>query len=131
MYLQAKQLVQKHQNYAYRLQNSDGSLSTEWFRGPGSNPDIDRRLKTSGHTLEWLMYAASEKDLAYWRTTKAVNYLANLLLTNRYRDWDAGELGHAIHALVLYDRLVFQKAEEDAADSSEVASGKRSGGNRR
>ena len=39
------------------------------------------------------MYAASEKDLAYWRTTKAVNYLANLLLTNRYRDWDAGNWG--------------------------------------
>jgi hypothetical protein len=28
---------------------------------------------------------------------------------NRYRDWEAGPLGHAIHALVVYDRMMFSK----------------------
>ncbi|MEM9351767.1 MAG: hypothetical protein AAGA92_02025 [Planctomycetota bacterium] len=126
-YLQAQQFCRKYQNYAYRLQNSDGSLSTEWFRGPGSEPDTDRRLKTTGHLLEWLLYVSTEKERAYWRTTRAANYLANLMLRNRYRDWEAGPLGHAIHALVLYDRMVFQ---EDLAAPSDVASQPRAGNRR-
>ena len=108
-YAQAKRFVKNYQNYAYRLQNPDGSFSTEWFRGPGKEEDIDRRLKTTGHILEWLLYVAEEKHLTYWRTVKATNYLANIMWANRYRDWEAGPLGHAIHALVLYDRYVFAK----------------------
>ncbi|MCA9237605.1 MAG: hypothetical protein KDA44_19165 [Planctomycetales bacterium] len=117
----AKRFVGNYQNYAYRLQNSDGSFSTEWFRGPGHETDIDRRLKTTGHTLEWLLYAAEEKHFTYNRTVRAVNYLANIMWTNRTRDWEAGPLGHAIHALVLYDRLYFQQFDEANGDS--VASG--------
>ncbi len=106
-YLKAKKFVTRYQQYAYRLQNRDGSFSTEWFRGPGNENDIDRKLKTTGHILEWLLYASSEKELKHWRTTKAVNYLANSMNRNRYKDWEAGPLGHAIHALLVYDRLVF------------------------
>ena len=114
-YLKAQKFVKKYQQYAYRLQNRDGSLSTEWFRGKGDEKDLDRRLKTTGHTLEWLLYAATEKELRHWRTTKAVNYLSNLLYSNRYREWDSGILGHAIHALFLYDRLMFQPYDEPGA----------------
>lgn len=112
VYRQAQQFVRRYQQYAYRLQNSDGSLSTEWFRGPGSDPDIDRRLKTTGHILEWLLYAATEKELHYWRTQRAVNYLANLMWSNRNHEWDSGGLGHAIHALYLYDKRVFKPYDE-------------------
>lgn len=106
-YLKAKKFVTRYQQYAYRLQNRDGSFSTEWFRGPGDKDDIDRKLKTTGHILEWLLYAATEKELRHWKTTKAANYLANIMYRNRYKDWEAGPLGHAIHALLVYDRLVF------------------------
>ncbi len=106
-YLRAKRFVQRYQQYAYRLQNRDGSFSTEWFRGPGNEESIDRKLKTTGHILEWLLYAATEKELKHWKTTKAVNYLANIMYRNRYKDWEAGPLGHAIHALLVYDRLMF------------------------
>jgi len=114
-YAEAEKFVANYQNYAYRLQNPDGSFSTEWFKGPGSEPDIDRRLKTTGHTLEWLLYAGSEEQLTYYRTVRAVNYLTNIMWANRTRDWEAGPLGHAIHALVLYDRLAFAKYDEPAA----------------
>lgn len=106
-YLKAQRFVSRYQKYAYRLQNRDGSFSTEWFRGPGDKDDVDRKLKTTGHILEWLLYAATEKELKHWKTTKAANYLANVMLRNRYRDWESGPLGHAIHALLVYDRLVF------------------------
>ena len=107
-YLSAQRFVKRYQQYAYRLQNSDGSFSTEWFRGPGNEQSIDRKLKTTGHILEWLLYAATEKELKSWKTTRAVNYLTNIMYNNRYKDWESGPLGHAIHALLLYDRLVFQ-----------------------
>ncbi len=111
-YAAAQKFVANYQNYAYRLQNNDGSFSTEWFKGPGAEADIDRRLKTTGHQLEFLLYAASEEQLTYYRTVRAVNYLANIMWANRGRDWEAGPLGHAIHALVLYDRLAFAPYDE-------------------
>jgi len=111
-YLRAKKFVQNYQRYAYRLQNSDGSFSTEWFRGRGAEKDLERRLKTTGHLLEWLLYASTDKELYNWRTTRAANYLANIMYRNRYRDWEAGPLGHAIHALLVYDRMVFGKYDK-------------------
>ncbi|WP_145061713.1 hypothetical protein [Adhaeretor mobilis] len=130
-YAKADRFVRNYQNYAYRLQNSDGSFSTEWFRGPGAEEDVDRRLKTTGHILEWLLYAADEKQLNYWRTVKAVNYLANIMNSNRRRDWEAGPLGHAIHALVLYDRLVFSKYDGQPDESADTSVARGAGSNAR
>jgi len=111
-YLKAKKFVTRYQQYAYRLQNRDGSFSTEWFRGPGNEKSIDRKLKTTGHLLEWLLYAASEKQLRHQKTANAANYLATIMYNNRYKNWEAGPLGHAIHALLLYDRMVFSPYDE-------------------
>ncbi|MCH7750622.1 MAG: hypothetical protein IH898_00485 [Planctomycetes bacterium] len=110
-YLRAQRFVAKYQRYAYRMQNRDGSFSTDWFKGPGNEEDVERRLKTTGHILEWLLYAATEKELKNSRTTRAANYLANIMYNNRNKDWEAGPLGHAIHALLLYNRLVFSRYE--------------------
>jgi hypothetical protein len=106
-YLRAKRFVTNYQRYAYRMQNRDGSFSTDWFKGPGDEKDVERRLKTTGHILEWLLYTATEKELKNSRTTRAANYLANIMYNNRNKDWEAGPLGHAIHAMLLYNRLVF------------------------
>jgi hypothetical protein len=121
-YAEAARMVANYQNYAYRLQNKDGSFSTSWFKGPGDEADIDRRLKTTGHILEWLVYASSEEQLTNYRLVRAVNYLANIMHANRTRDWEAGPLGHAIHALVLYDRYVFAKYDANP-EAGPVAQG--------
>jgi hypothetical protein len=107
-YLRAAQFVEKYQNYAFQLQNRDGSLSTEWFRGRGTEDDIDRRVKTTGHILEWLCYSLDDQGVRSMRTYQAANYLVSLLANNYNRDWEVGPLGHAIHALRLYDERVFQ-----------------------
>lgn len=107
-YLRAAQFVEKYQNYAFQLQNRDGSLSTEWFRGRGDEDDIDRRVKTTGHILEWLCYSLQDQDVRSAKTFRAANYLATLLATNFNHEWEVGPLGHAIHALRLYDERVFQ-----------------------
>lgn len=114
-YLQAKRFIAQHQLYAYRMQNPDGSFSTNWFQGNENKNDPDRKLKTTGHILEWLLYSATDRELKSERTTKAVYFLSNLMYTNRYRDWEAGPLGHALHALFVYDRLMFSKYDGESS----------------
>ncbi len=107
-YLRAAQFVEKYHNYAYHMQNRDGSMSTEWFRGRGEEADIDRRVKTTGHIIEWLCYSVSDKEVRSVRTFRAVNYLSSLLANNYSHEWEVGPLSHAIHALRLYDERVYQ-----------------------
>lgn len=108
-YAQAQRFVAQHQQYTFRTQNPDGSFSTNWFQGREDEKDIDRKLKTTGHMLEWLLYSSTDRELNSRNTTRAVYFLTNLMYQNRYRDWESGPLGHAIHALVVYDRLMFSK----------------------
>jgi hypothetical protein len=107
-YARANEFVEKYHNYAFQLQNSDGSLSTEWFRGKGDDDDIDRRVKTTGHILEWLCYSLSDDQMRSNRVFAAANYLATLLYTNYDHEWEKGPIGHAIHALRLYDERMLQ-----------------------
>lgn len=107
-YARAAEFVKNYQNYAFRLQNRDGSLSTKWFQGSGDESDTDRRVKTTGHILEWLVYSLSDEELRDQRTIRSVTYLANLLYSNYSHEWEVGPVSHATHALLLYDERVFQ-----------------------
>jgi hypothetical protein len=127
-YLRAAQFVEKYHNYAYQMQNRDGSLSTEWFRGRGAEDDIDRRVKTTGHILEWLCYSVNDQEIRSVRTFRAVNYLSSLLASNFDHEWEVGPQSHAIHALRLYDERVFQPYDglEDMAKKAQRKTAQRS-----
>jgi hypothetical protein len=112
-YQKANEFVKKYQQYAFRLQNKDGSLSTSWFRGSGDEDDINRRIKTTGHILEWLCYSLSDEQLREPQTVRAVTYLANLMYTNYDNEWEIGPRSHATHALLLYDQRVFQPYDKE------------------
>jgi hypothetical protein len=107
-YKRAADFVEKYEQLAFRLQNRDGSLSTSWFRGRGDEDDLDRRIKTTGHILEWLCYTLSDEELREQRTIRAVAYLANIMYSNYDHEWEVGPRSHATHALLLYDARVFQ-----------------------
>jgi hypothetical protein len=107
-YARAAEFVQKYHRYAFGLQNRDGSLSTEWFRGRGDDRDINRRIKTTGHILEWLCYSLSDEELRQPKTIAAVSYLANLMSKEYDNEWEVGPMSHATHALLIYDERVFQ-----------------------
>ena len=79
----ARVFVQDYHRYTFSLQNADGSFSTEWFVRRGDSPDIDRRLKTSGHILEWIGFSVSDEELRDPRMIKAVDYVATILLEQR------------------------------------------------
>lgn len=99
----AQTYVEDYHRYTFRLQNADGSFSTDWFKGRAGKPDLDRRLQTSGHILEWLAYSVPDATLDDPRFIKAVAYLAGILDADRDRQWSVGPLGHGLHALALYE----------------------------
>ena len=105
----AKQFVEEYHKYAFSLQNRDGSFSSNWFKGRGNWGDVHRKIETTGHVLEWLVYSLPRERLADSRVVKSVDYLSSLLKKNRYEEFEVGPRGHGLHALALYEHRVFGK----------------------
>jgi len=125
-WLRAKKFIEDYHEYTFRLQNPDGSFSTEWFVGRGDYGPSSRRLETTGHITEWLAYSLSDEELVEPQMVKSVAYLTNLLYEGRNSKWNIGPLGHGLHALAIYDERVFggkpgQREEELAAHEKVLA----------
>ena len=106
-WLRAKKFLEAYHAYTFRLQNPDGSFSTEWFVGRADNGPPGRRLETTGHITEWLSYSLSKEELTSPEMVKSVSYLTKLLYDNRNTKWNIGPMGHGLHALATYDERVF------------------------
>jgi hypothetical protein len=120
-FLRAKQYINSYQRYAFSLQNPDGSFSTEWFARRDNRPDVERKIQTTGHITEWLVFSRSDEQLREPALRKAVDFLATSLANEPNRAWSIGPLGHALHALLMYDERVFQsteKSQPSLADAS-------------
>lgn len=108
-WLAARQKLDKHIELARRLQNRDGSLSTEFFKSTGYSADMGPRFKTSGHMLEWMMMALPPERLNEQWVRSAVMSVANDLVRwggTGLDTADTGAMYHALHALVLYRNRV-------------------------
>ena len=103
----ARKFIEDYHDYTFKLQNPDGSFSTNWFESRGDEGPPSRRLETTGHITEWLAYSLSEEELQDPRMVKSVDYLTNLLLDGRNEKWSIGPLGHGLHALAIYDERLF------------------------
>ena len=91
-----------------KLQNRDGSFSTEWFKYPADrDDDIDRKVQTTGHILEWLVASLDQEMLHHSRVVAAVEFLTSALARESNRAWKIGPLGHALHALNIYQERVW------------------------
>ena len=95
------------QKYAYRLQNRDGSMSTDWFEGREDNGDTDRKIQTTGHMVEWLLTITPDDKLQDQRLVNAVRFLANTMYSERGHDWKIGPKGHALRSLAMYYNRVY------------------------
>ncbi len=110
--------VNDFHRYTFRLQNRDGSFSTEWFKRAAAKDDLDRRLQTSGHILEWLAYSVPDEMLDDPRFIKAVSYLSGILDAGRDRKWSVGPLGHALHSLAIYEDRMSRFEQEPVVSPS-------------
>jgi hypothetical protein len=104
VYLRADRYVRDFQNFTLaKLQNRDGSFSTEWFKYPADREDdIDRKIQTTGHILEWLVASLDQERLYDPRIVAAAEFLCRALMSEPSREWKLGPLGHALHALNMY-----------------------------
>jgi hypothetical protein len=96
----------KYQRIARKYQNPDGSFSTEVFRGPADAGDMQLRMNTTGHVVEWLAYSLPDAELREEWVERAVNRLALMILEIRDQSMESGSLYHAVHGLrIYYDRV--------------------------
>ncbi|MFM7136785.1 MAG: hypothetical protein ACKO1M_06920 [Planctomycetota bacterium] len=104
VYLRADRYVRDFQTFTLtRLQNGDGSFSTEWFKySADRDDDIDRKIQTTGHILEWLVSSLDQDKLYDPRVVAAAEFLCRALSREPSREWKLGPLGHALHALTIY-----------------------------
>ena len=97
-----------HQYTLARLQNPDGSFSSDWFKKRSDWGDKDRQLQTTGHMLEWLVFSLPEERRRDPQVVKSVRFLTELMIRHRYHDWEVGPRGHALRTINLYYHLVLK-----------------------
>jgi hypothetical protein len=111
-WLNAARKLDGYVDRAYSLQNPDGSFSTEFFEKPGAENDRIRRCYSTGHIVEWLAFTLPPEKMSDPRLTKAVDYLAELMLSAPNYDLDVGPRGHALHALAMYELKAYGKSSQ-------------------
>ena len=127
-FLRAQKYIAQCQEYALRQQNADGSWGPHFLAGGNDGGDAAAELYSTGYVLEWLALSLPAEKLNDPRMIGGVEAALRLLGTQRYQ-WNAPSLstqeivslGHALHALAIYDQRAF--APFDADDKP--AAGKR------
>jgi hypothetical protein len=125
-YLRAAKFINEFIDYTWQLQNPDGSFSTNWFEGRGNESNVERKVQTTGHMLEWLLFTVSDTDVRSRRVEKAIDFLMANIYDNRHLKWPIGPRGHAERALALYHKrlseiLAEPQDESNAAESTNIA----------
>ena len=106
-YARAEVFLKDFVDYTWTLQNPDGSFSTEWFEGRANQQDMQRKLQTTGHIVEWLVYTLPDEELQSPRLLRSIEFLTYCLVEQRQTDWKIGPRSHALHALAMYQERVF------------------------
>lgn len=120
VWLQAENKLRYYINTARRLQNSNGSLSSNYLRGRQYNPDFNKRMASAGHVLEFLMLALPQNELNQRWVRRAVEATARDLLNNRKEYVKCSPLYHSVNALNIYLDRVNPRA--DIPQTAEVES---------
>ncbi len=89
----AEKYIADYIDYAWTLQNPDGSFSTNWFESRGMEDNDERKVQTTGHILEWLIYASSAEDLKKRRVDAAIDFLLSKIYDKRTYKWPIGPRG--------------------------------------
>ncbi|REK11988.1 MAG: ADP-ribosylation factor-directed GTPase activating protein isoform b [Planctomycetota bacterium] len=101
-------------------QQPDGSFSVNYFSRAAASAEIDARISSSGHVLEFLMVALDDEQIQEPWVTRAVLHLVDCLEKTQKFDLECGALYHAVHGLKLYRERRFGPVE-DAAPEQPVA----------
>jgi hypothetical protein len=95
-----------YQKLARKLQNPDGSFSTDFFRGRAQAENMQLRINTSGHIFEWLALSLPDSELRAGWVEEAANAVAVMILQIGGDEMEGGTLYHAVHGLIIYPARV-------------------------
>jgi hypothetical protein len=111
--------LKKYRDIAEDSQNRvDGSFSTDYFKSKSQQGDMDRKIGTTGHIVEWLaLYLPDDELRAEWMQL-AVYRLSLMILDSRKELLDGGSVYHAAHGLHLYYYRVWN--DEDTNPCAKV-----------
>lgn len=111
-WLRDQKFVDAYHDYIFKLQNADGSFSSNWFAGRGDWGDDKRVVETTGHMLEWLVASLPKEQLDDPRVVKAVSRLTDAFMDGRKNrvQYPVGPRGHGLHALAMYNERRFGDA---------------------
>ena len=101
-WLEASMRVRQYIEYARSMQNRDGSFSSKYFEGPEYASDVNKRVSTTGHTLEFIMEALPQNRLNEPWVRSAVYRIATDLIEYKKQPLEPGGMYHAIDSLVIY-----------------------------
>jgi len=114
-YLRAKRFVEEFQDYAMKLQNSDGSWGPGYLARRSAGRTTTEQVDGTGRVLEWLVLSLPEERLEDPAIVKSIDLLARLLGSRQYSGGLSGHetedicsAMHAMHALMLYDDRYFK-----------------------
>ncbi len=94
--------IEQQKKRARQYQNTDGSFSTKYLAGPGQAKEVQPRIGSTGHVLEWLSLALSNAELRETWVQDAANALSLLILDNQDQSIESGAMYHAAHGLQIY-----------------------------
>jgi hypothetical protein len=103
-FARADKYIKDFVEYTWQLQNPDGSFSTNWFESRGNDPNMERKVQTTGHMLEWLAFTLDEAELSKPRFTKSIDFLLSKIWDERQHKWPIGPRSHAIRAVALFQQ---------------------------
>lgn len=101
-WLEANMRVRQYIEYARSMQNRDGSFSANYFEGPEYASDVNKRVSTTGHTLEFIMEGLPQNRLNEQWVRNAVTRIARDLIDYKAQPLEPGGMYHAIDSLVIY-----------------------------
>ena len=128
VWIEADQKIKRYIREAREYQNSDGTFSSNYFKGRGRTSKLETIIGTSGHILEFLMAALPDRRLDEEWVRNGVRAIATTLIDNRKEALECGAMYHAIDGLAIYrDRKKPQI--EIAAPSDTESDAKPSTGN--
>jgi len=112
VWLEAEYKIRRYIQTARMQQNSNGTLSSNFFRGRDYKTDFDKRMASAGHILEFLMIALPQKELSERWVRRAISATCSDLMANRNSYVSCSPLYHSVNALSIYlDRVAAAPAE--------------------
>lgn len=123
----ADQKVKKYIEVAKVYRNSDGSLSSGFFKTREYKQDFDKRMASEGHLLEFLMMSVSQQELKSDWVRRAITATCNDLNANQNQHVSCSPLFHAANALSIYLDRVAQEAAPRVAMKPDDNAGRGSG----